>query len=62
MLHIVGLRKGIRFVSSTAIFCEIRFVKVDFAHWTVAQRPEIIKIKKLATYDIRFCVLDMKSF
>jgi hypothetical protein len=53
MLNLFGLRKGVCFESSTAIYCEILFVTVDFAHWTVAQtqpqRPEIIKNKKLAT-------------
>ena len=44
------------------MFCEILFDTVDFAHWTIAQRPEIIETEILATYHIRFCVLDMKSF
>jgi hypothetical protein len=37
MLNLFGLRKGVCFESSTAIYCEILFVTVDFAHWTVAQ-------------------------
>jgi hypothetical protein len=57
--HIVGLRKG---VCCTAIICEILFVTVEYSHWTVAQRPQsIFKLKKLATYHIRFCILGMKS-
>jgi hypothetical protein len=65
----IGSKKGISFVSSKAIICKICFVaavfaheRVVFTHEKVAKRPEIIKIKQLATSHIRFCVLDMKSF
>jgi hypothetical protein len=62
MLNMVGLTNSERMICKQfRNFFEICFVTTDFAHQTVAQRPKIMIIKKLATAHIILRVLDMKS-